>query len=83
MFVTGILNSLGGTRSPVISGVRRKFPRGGSKVSSQSCDVTNQLYWEYRRHNHSKVVRGHAPGKFFEITPKNTHFRVFWKQVLV
>ena len=26
----------------VFSGVRRKFPRGG-KVSSQSCDVTNQL----------------------------------------
>jgi len=26
----------------ILSGVRRKFPRGG-QVSSQSCDVTNQL----------------------------------------
>jgi len=28
--------------SPVCSCVRRKFPRGG-QVSSQSCDLTNQL----------------------------------------
>jgi len=37
--------SLKKTRNPHIiplSGVRRKFPRVG-KVSSQSCDVTNQL----------------------------------------
>ena len=55
----------------------------GAKVLSQSCDVTNQLYGECRRHNHSGVVRGHAPEKFCKITPKNTHFGAFWKQVLV
>jgi len=27
--------------------------------------------------------RGMTPGKFCEITPKNTHFCAFWKQVLV
>ena len=64
------------------SSVRRKFPRGEGKVSSQSCDVTNQL-GECRRHDHYRVVRGHAPKKFCKITPKNTHFRAFWKQVLV
>ena len=38
------------------SGVRRKFPRE-AKVSSQSCDITNQFYGECRRHDHSRVVR--------------------------
>ena len=47
--------------------------RGGAKVLSQSCDVTNQL-GECRRHSHYRVVRGHAPKKFCKITPKNTHF---------
>ena len=42
--------------------------RGESKVSTQLCDVTNQLYGECRRHDHSKVVRGHAPEKFCKIT---------------
>ena len=64
------------------SGVRRKFSRG-AKVLSQSRDVTKELYGECRRHDHSRVVRGHAPEKFCKITPKNTHFRAFWKQVLV
>ena len=41
------------------NGARRKFPRG-AKVFSQSCDVTNQLCGECRRHDHSRVVRGHA-----------------------
>ena len=50
---------------PVYSGVRRKFPRGG-KVSSQSCDVTNQLYGTCRRHDYSKGVRGHASGKILQ-----------------
>ena len=55
-----------------ISGVRRKFPRG-AKVSSQSREVTNQL-GECQRHDHYRVVQGHAPEKFCKITPKNTHF---------
>ena len=48
--------------------------RGGGKVLSQSCDVTNQ-FGECRRNDHYKVVRGHAAKKFCKITPKNTHFR--------
>ena len=48
--------------------------RVGVKFSSQSCDVTNQLK-EWRRHDHYRVVREHAPEKFCKITPKNTHFR--------
>ena len=32
----------------------------GGKVLLQSCDFTNQLYGECRRHNHSRVVWGHA-----------------------
>jgi len=28
-------------------------------------------------------VRGLAPGKFCKITPKNSHFCAFWKQVLI
>ena len=39
----------------------------GAKVWLQSCDVTNQLYGECQRHDHSMVVRGHAPGKFCKI----------------
>ena len=46
--------------------------RGGAKVLSQSCAVTNQL-GECRRHEHYRVVRGHAPKKFCKITPKNTY----------
>ena len=57
--------------------------REGAKVSSQSCDVTNQLYGECPRHDHSRVVRRNAPEKFCKIIPKNAHFRAFWKQVLV
>jgi len=56
--------------------------RGGGQVSSQSCDVTNQLQGKCRRHDHSRGVRGHTPGKFCKTTPKNTHFCAFWKQVL-
>ena len=56
--------------------------RGGGQVWSQSCDVTNQLQGKYRRHNHSKGVRGMPPGKFCKIPPKNTRFCAFWKQVL-
>ena len=56
--------------------------RGGTKVSSQSCDFTNQLR-EFRRHDHYRVVRGHDPKKFCKITFKNSQFRAFWKQVLV
>ena len=66
----------------ICNGVCRKFRRG-AKVSSQLCDVTNQLYGECRRHEHSRVVRGRAPRKFCEIASKNTHFPAFWKQVLV
>ena len=64
------------------SGIRRKFPRG-VKVSSQSCDVTNKLNGECQRYSHSRVVQRHDLGKFCKITCKNTHFRAFWKQVLV
>ena len=38
------------------SGIHRKFPSGG-QVSSQSCDVRNQL-GECRSHDHYRVVRG-------------------------
>ena len=47
------------------SDVRRKFPRG-AKVLSQSCDVKNQL-GECRRHDHYRVVRGHAPKNFAKL----------------
>ena len=64
-----------------ISNVRRKFPR------ERPSFVT--IVWRHkstlrkcRRHDHSRGVRGHAPGKFCKITPKNTHFCAFWKQVL-
>ena len=49
--------------------------RGEAKVSSQSCDVINQL-GDGGRHDHYRVVRGHAPEKFCKITPKNMHFRI-------
>jgi len=68
--------------STVASGVRRKVPRMG-KVSSQSCDVTNQLSGKCRRHDHSRGSGGMPPGKFFQITPRNTHFCAFCKHVLV
>jgi len=50
---------------PSDSGVRRKFPREG-KVSSQLCDITNQLWGKCRRHDHSKGVREQAPGKILQ-----------------
>jgi len=60
----------------------QKISEGG-QVSSQSCDVTNQLSGECRRHDHSRGSGGMPLGKFCKITPKNTHFCVFWKQVLI
>ena len=36
------------------SGVRKKFPRE-TKVSSQSYDVTNQLYGEYQSHGKIEI----------------------------
>ena len=60
---------------------KQKISRGG-QVSSQSCDVTNQLKGKCRRQNHSRGIQRHAPGKVCKITPKNTHFCAFWKQVL-
>jgi len=46
----------------------QKISEGG-QVLSQSCDVTN------------KLAGGMPPGKFCKISPKNTHFCAFWKQV--
>ena len=40
--------------------------RGGTKVLSQSCDVTNQL-GGCRRHDHYRVVQGHAPKNFAKL----------------
>jgi len=37
--------------------------QGVGQVSSQSCDVTNQLQEKCRRYDHSRGVRGHALGK--------------------
>jgi len=72
--------------STVTSGVRRKFSRGGkfrhSRVTSQSCDVTNQLWGKCRRHDHSRGSGSMPTGKFCKITPKNTHFCALWKEVL-
>jgi len=53
--------------------------RGGGQVSSQSCDVTNQL-----REVPKTILWGSGgmpPGKFCKIAPKNT-LCAFWKQVL-
>jgi len=62
-------------------GRTQKISEGG-QVSSQLCDVTNQLQGKCRRHDHSRGVGGHAQGKVCKITPKNTRFCAFWKQVL-
>ena len=52
----------------------QKIFDGGNKVSSQSCDVTNQLCEKCRRHDHSRGAQRHVPEKFWKFTPKNTHF---------
>ena len=44
----------------------QKVSEGGDKVSSQSCDVTNQL-GESRRHDQYRVVRGHAQKIFAKL----------------
>jgi len=36
------------------------------QVSSQSCDVINQLQGKCRRHDHSRGVRRHVPGKILQ-----------------
>jgi len=65
------------------SGVRRKFPRGWPKFRHNR--VTSQI--NFRGSAKGTTILGEAggmpPGKFFKITPKNTHFCGFWKQVLV
>jgi len=65
----------------------QKISEGYGQVSSQSCDVT--IVWRHKSTSGEVPTArpiwrgpGHAPGKFCKITPKNTHFRVFWKQVL-
>jgi len=63
------------------SGVRRKFPREGPSFVTIVWRHKSTL-GEVPKHDHSRDVRGNAPGKILQITPKNTHFRAFWKQVL-
>jgi len=59
-----------------ISGERRQFPKGG-QISSQ-INFTGSAK--------GTTILGESgdmpPGKFCKITPKNTHFCTFWKQVL-
>ena len=66
----------------VISGVRRKFPRGDTKFRHNR--VTSQI--NFRGSAEGTTILGGGggklPGKFCQITPKNTYFRAFWKQVL-
>ena len=48
--------------------------RGGPKVSSQSCDVTNQLYRECRRNDHHSVA---GPGKILQSYTEKYAFSCF------
>ena len=48
----------------------QKVSKGGQSFVT----IMTQL-GECQRHDHYRVVRGHAPKKFCKITPKNTHFR--------
>jgi len=43
----------------------------GGQVSSQSCDVTNQLQGKCRRHDHSRGVRGMPSGNFAKLHLKH------------
>jgi len=64
------------------SGVRRKFP-GGAKFCHKR--VTSQINFRGSAEGTNILggSEGMPPGKFCKITPKNTRFCVFWKQVLV
>jgi len=57
--------------------------RGGAKFRHNR--VTSQI--NFRRSAEDTTILGWSrdmpPGKFCKITPKNTHFYAFWKQVLV
>jgi len=68
---------------PEFSGVRRKFPRGGAKFHHNR--VTSQI--NFRRSAEGATILwrpgGMSPGKFCKLTPKNTHFCAFGKQILV
>jgi len=63
------------------SGVRRKLPRGTKFRHNR---VTSQI--NFRGSAEGTTILGESgnmpPGKFCKITPKNTHFCAFWKQVL-
>jgi len=63
------------------SGVRRKCPRGGKFRHNR---VTSHINFRGRAEVTTILgVPGACPrGKFCKITPKNTHFCAFWKQVL-
>jgi len=59
-----------------------KFPRGAK--FRHNC-VTSQINFRGSAEG-TTIVRGSggmSPGKVCKITPKNTHFCAFWKQVLV
>jgi len=60
----------------------QKISEGKKQVSSQSCEVTNQLKGRCQRSDHCRGSGGMPPGKFCKSTPKNTHFCAFRKQVL-
>ena len=66
-----------------VSGVRRKFPRRGAKFRHNR--VTSQI--NFRGSAEGTPILGGSggmpPEKFCKITPKNTNFCAFWKQVLV
>jgi len=57
--------------------------RGWSKFRHNR--VTSQI--NFRGSAEGRTILGESggmpPGKFCKITPKNTHFCAFWKQVLV
>jgi len=63
------------------SGVRRKFLKGGKFRHNR---VTSQINFRGSAEGTTilGVSGGMPPGKFCKITPKNTHFCAFWKQVL-
>jgi len=66
----------------IVSGVRRKFPRGAKFRHNR---VTSQI--NFRGSAEGTTILGGSGGmllgKFCKITSKNKHFCSFWRHVLV